>query len=127
MMPKMTIEVQLASVVTSFKTKDSFIAQKKETPWFYKASDESFCGTNEPGYTVTSRVQAQQDVPRGSTSILDPKAEEARQQDGLSQSFVLEDLGPKVLQALQMDAEVLVPHMNHPQLPQEGEIHLEQL
>ena len=82
-----TIEAQLASIVVAFKSKDAPKVEKTETPSYYGAWDESFCGMVEASY-MTTKPQAQTEVSRGATSILDPQVGEARQQVRLLESFV---------------------------------------
>ena len=57
-----TIEAQLASTIAALKSKDAPKVEKKETPSYYGAWDESFCGMAEAAY-VTTRAQAQKEVP----------------------------------------------------------------
>ena len=47
-----------------------------ETPSYYGAWDQSFCGVAEAAY-VTTRAQAQEEVPKGATNIFDPQVGEA--------------------------------------------------
>lgn len=89
-----TIEAQSTAIVATLKAKDSSTLEK-ETPSFYSTWDESFCGVDEPGCTMTTRSQGQQEVPKGATSILNP---------------------------LQKDAKVPVPCRNCPQMPRGGKI-----
>ena len=106
-----TIEAQLALIVVALKSKDASKVEKMETPSYYGAWDESFYGMAEVAY-VTTRAQAQMEVPRGATSTLDPQVGEARQQVRLPKSFVLEDLNSTPPSALQKDAVVIASCKN---------------
>ena len=107
-----SIEAQLASIVAVLKPKDAPKVEKMETPSYYGAWDESFCEMAEAAY-VTTRAQAQIEVPRGATSTFDPQVGEARQQVRLPELFVLEDLNSLPPLALQKDVVVIASCKNY--------------
>ena len=61
---------------------------------------------------MTTRAQAQTEVPRGATSTIDPEVGDARQQVRLLESFVLEDLNSIPPLALQKDVVVMASRKN---------------
>ena len=116
-----TIEAQLASIVDALKPKNAPKAENKETPSYYGAWDESFSGMAERAY-VTTRAKAQEEVPRGATSSLDPQGGEARQQVRFPESFILEDLSSTPPPALQKDAETSTSHKARAKPTMEGKV-----